>query len=74
VVVPETLEPSLQLAAAVLSELKLPDEEVRATVDQFRKKHLAELQTLARETGACVCVWGWVGVCVRERERVCVCV
>lgn len=51
VVVPETLEPSLQLAAAVLSELKLPDEEVRATVDQFRKKHLAELQTLARETG-----------------------
>ncbi|GBF95422.1 K(+) efflux antiporter chloroplastic-like [Raphidocelis subcapitata] len=51
VVVPETLEPSLQLAAAVLSELNLPDEEVTATVNQFRKKHLSELQNLARETG-----------------------
>ena len=38
VVVPETLEPSLQLAAAVLSELKMPQEEVAATVDRFRKK------------------------------------
>jgi monovalent cation:proton antiporter-2 (CPA2) family protein len=51
VVVPETLEPSLQLAAAVLSELNLPHEEVTATVDNFRKKHIAELQTLAREMG-----------------------
>lgn len=38
VVVPETLEPSLQLAAAVLSALSMPDEEVTATVDNFRKK------------------------------------
>ncbi|KAI8465041.1 MAG: hypothetical protein J3K34DRAFT_525666 [Monoraphidium minutum] len=54
VVVPETLEPSLQLAAAVLSQLNLPDEEVTATVDNFRKKHMSELQTLAKEMGTSI--------------------
>ena len=46
-VVPETLEPSLQLASAVLAELKLPPEEVAAAVSAFRRTHLAELQALA---------------------------
>ncbi|CAJ2657788.1 unnamed protein product [Trifolium pratense] len=42
-VVPETLEPSLQLAAAVLSEVKLPASEIAATINEFRSRHLAEL-------------------------------
>jgi monovalent cation:proton antiporter-2 (CPA2) family protein len=46
-VVPETLEPSLQLASAVLSQLKLPPEEVQAAISNFRRTHLSELQALA---------------------------
>ena len=46
-VVPETLEPSLQLASAVLAELNMPPEEVAAAVSAFRRNHLAELQALA---------------------------
>ncbi|KAK8612020.1 hypothetical protein V6N13_132053 [Hibiscus sabdariffa] len=42
-VVPETLEPSLQLAAAVLSQAKLPASEIAATINEFRSRHLAEL-------------------------------
>ncbi|GJP56746.1 hypothetical protein CLOM_g15798 [Closterium sp. NIES-68] len=42
-VVPETLEPSLQLAAAVLAQAKLPPAEIAATLDDFRVRHLAEL-------------------------------
>jgi Kef-type K+ transport system membrane component KefB len=46
-VVPETLEPSLQLASAVLAELNMPPEEVAAAVSAFRRTHLSELQALA---------------------------
>ncbi|KAE8703679.1 K(+) efflux antiporter 2 [Hibiscus syriacus] len=42
-VVPETLEPSLQLAAAVLAQAKLPTSEIAATINEFRSRHLAEL-------------------------------
>lgn len=46
-VVPETLEPSLQLASAVLSELDMPSEDVASAVEQFRRRHIAELKQLA---------------------------
>ena len=47
-VVPETLEPSLQLASAVLSQLNMPQDEVAHAIQAFRKSHISELQ---------VCVW-----------------
>ncbi|KAG2488128.1 hypothetical protein HYH03_013274 [Edaphochlamys debaryana] len=50
-VVPETLEPSLQLAAAVLREMDFNTEEVSAIVDDFRRKHLSELQVLSASSG-----------------------
>ena len=50
-VVPETLEPSLQLASAVLSELSMPPEEVQAAIAAFRKSHLAELQAMSKTAG-----------------------
>ena len=57
VVVPETLEPSLQLAASVLGALKIPPEEVTSVVDQFRKKHLSELRALTKEMGTSLGYW-----------------
>lgn len=51
-VVPEVLEPSLQLAAAVLSELNVPEDEVAETIRSFRKNHLSELQMLAQLSGS----------------------
>ncbi|KAG1359572.1 K(+) efflux antiporter 2, chloroplastic [Cocos nucifera] len=45
-VVPETLEPSLQLAAAVLAQAKLPMSEIAATINEFRSRHLSELTEL----------------------------
>ncbi|XP_025823309.1 K(+) efflux antiporter 1, chloroplastic isoform X2 [Panicum hallii] len=42
-VVPETLEPSLQLAAAVLAQAKLPMSEIQETINEFRNRHLSEL-------------------------------
>ena len=51
-VVPEVLEPSLQLAAAVLSELNVPEDEVAETIRSFRKGHLSELQMLAEMSGS----------------------
>lgn len=50
-VVPETLEPSLQLAAAVLAQAKLPASEIAATVDEFRSRHLSELRELSELSG-----------------------
>lgn len=50
-VVPETLEPSLQLAAAVLSQMDLPDEEVVTAIDSFRRAHVRELSELAEGGG-----------------------
>ncbi|CAA0842603.1 K(+) efflux antiporter 2- chloroplastic [Striga hermonthica] len=51
-VVPETLEPSLQLAAAVLSQTKLPMSEIAATINEFRSRHLSELTELSESTGS----------------------
>ena len=42
VVVPETLEPSLQLAAAALRK-KMPEEEVSRAISTYRKDHISEL-------------------------------
>ncbi|CAI9770223.1 unnamed protein product [Fraxinus pennsylvanica] len=51
-VVPETLEPSLQLAAAVLAQAKLPTSEIAATINDFRSRHLSELTELCETTGS----------------------
>ncbi|GJP68345.1 hypothetical protein CLOP_g25067 [Closterium sp. NIES-67] len=51
-VVPETLEPSLQLAAAVLAQAKLPAADIAATLDDFRSRHLAELTELSALSGS----------------------
>ncbi|KAF5451566.1 hypothetical protein F2P56_026664 [Juglans regia] len=52
-VVPETLEPSLQLAAAVLAQAKLPASEIAATINEFRSRHLSELtELLCQNTGS----------------------
>ncbi|XP_047070915.1 K(+) efflux antiporter 2, chloroplastic-like [Lolium rigidum] len=50
-VVPETLEPSLQLAAAVLAQAKLPMSEIAATINEFRNRHLSELTELCSTSG-----------------------
>jgi len=44
--VPETLEPSLQLASAVLSRLELPPEEVVTAIDSFRRRNMDQLLKL----------------------------
>ncbi|PQQ14660.1 K(+) efflux antiporter 2 chloroplastic [Prunus yedoensis var. nudiflora] len=51
-VVPETLEPSLQLAAAVLAQAKLPMSEIAATINEYRSRHLAELTELCEMSGS----------------------
>ncbi|XP_010456257.1 PREDICTED: K(+) efflux antiporter 2, chloroplastic-like [Camelina sativa] len=51
-VVPETLEPSLQLAAAVLAQAKLPTSEIAATINEFRSRHLSELAELCEASGS----------------------
>lgn len=51
-VVPETLEPSLQLASAVLSQLNMPQDEVAHAIQAFRKSHISELQVLCRNSGS----------------------
>ncbi|CAN1237002.1 K(+) efflux antiporter 2, chloroplastic [Linum grandiflorum] len=51
-VVPETLEPSLQLAAAVLAQAKLPASEIAATINEFRSRHLSELRELSEASGS----------------------
>ncbi|CAN1308706.1 K(+) efflux antiporter 2, chloroplastic [Linum perenne] len=51
-VVPETLEPSLQLAAAVLAQAKLPASEIAATINEFRSRHLSELTELSEASGS----------------------
>ncbi len=45
-VVPETLEPSLQLASAVLSQLNMPPDDVQEAIQEFRRAHMGELQAL----------------------------
>ncbi|CAN6903483.1 unnamed protein product [Brassica oleracea] len=51
-VVPETLEPSLQLAAAVLAQVKLPTSEIANTINEFRTRHLSELTELCEASGS----------------------
>ncbi|EMS59292.1 K(+) efflux antiporter 2, chloroplastic [Triticum urartu] len=51
-VVPETLEPSLQLAAAVLAQAKLPMSEIATTINEFRNRHLSELTELCSTSGS----------------------
>ncbi|XP_051132603.1 K(+) efflux antiporter 2, chloroplastic-like [Andrographis paniculata] len=51
-VVPETLEPSLQLAAAVLAQAKLAAPEIAATINDFRSRHLSELRELSETSGS----------------------
>ncbi|XP_057496279.1 K(+) efflux antiporter 2, chloroplastic-like [Actinidia eriantha] len=51
-VVPETLEPSLQLAAAVLAQAKLPMSEIASAINEFRSRHLSELAELCEESGS----------------------
>ncbi|KAH7862906.1 hypothetical protein Vadar_010968 [Vaccinium darrowii] len=51
-VVPESLEPSLQLAAAVLAQAKLPMSEIAATINDFRSRHLSELTELCEISGS----------------------
>uniref|UniRef100_A0A7R9V216 Uncharacterized protein n=1 Tax=Chlamydomonas euryale TaxID=1486919 RepID=A0A7R9V216_9CHLO len=46
-VVPETLEPSLQLAAAALSNLEYQNDEVNTIINEFRRKNTSQLQELA---------------------------
>lgn len=50
-VVPEILEPSLQLAAAVLGTLKIKPDEVSNIIDDFRRSHMAELSLLTSLSG-----------------------
>ncbi|CAM6097383.1 unnamed protein product [Calypogeia fissa] len=50
-VVPETLEPSLQLAAAVLAQAKVPAYEIASAIDEFRSRHLSELTELSETSG-----------------------
>eukprot|EP00899_Mesostigma_viride_P020290 jgi/Mesvir1/28262/Mv04795-RA.8 len=45
-VVPETLEPSLQLASALLKEVDVPDDDIVQIISNFRKRHMAELSAL----------------------------
>jgi monovalent cation:proton antiporter-2 (CPA2) family protein len=49
--VPETLEPSLQLAAAVLAQLELPPEDVVTAIDSFRRRNISELREMASASG-----------------------
>ncbi|TYG61718.1 hypothetical protein ES288_D07G171200v1 [Gossypium darwinii] len=65
-VVPETLEPSLQLAGAILSQAKLPAQEIATALDEFRYRHLAELTELCEASG-CSLGYGFARV-MRKSE------
>ena len=49
--VPEILEPSLQLSAAVLGSLNLSAEEINEVIDSFRRNHMRELRQLSEISG-----------------------
>jgi len=53
-VVPETLEPSLQLAAAVLSTLEFQRDEVSRIVDDFRRQNILALEQLTQGKGTSI--------------------
>jgi hypothetical protein len=51
-VVPETLEPSMQLAAAVLGTMEIPSDDISIALERFRTSHVAELKNLTLVDGA----------------------
>jgi len=67
-VVPEILEPSLQLAAAVLTRLDWNGDEVMSLINDFRRKHLAELQALTAISGTSLGL-GFVREDQAEKEK-----
>ncbi|RAL54119.1 hypothetical protein DM860_004590 [Cuscuta australis] len=67
-VVPETLEPSLQLAAAVIVEAKLPMSEIAATINEFRSRHLSELTELCQTSGGSL-GYGFSRVVTKPKEQ-----
>ncbi|CAK9180059.1 unnamed protein product [Ilex paraguariensis] len=67
-VVPETLEPSLQLAAAVLAQAKLPMSEIAATINEFRSRHLSELTELCETTGSSL-GYGFSGIMSKPKSQ-----
>uniref|UniRef100_A0A6N2LBA8 RCK N-terminal domain-containing protein n=1 Tax=Salix viminalis TaxID=40686 RepID=A0A6N2LBA8_SALVM len=67
-VVPETLEPSLQLAAAVLAQAKLPMSEITAAINAFRSRHLSELTELCETSGSSL-GYGFSRVMTKPRSQ-----
>ncbi|KAL5994459.1 K(+) efflux antiporter 2, chloroplastic [Asimina triloba] len=71
-VVPETLEPSLQLAAAVLAQAKLPMSEIATTINEFRSRHLSELteeaDQICEESGSSL-GYGFSGVMTKPKPQ-----
>ncbi|GAB4844449.1 K(+) efflux antiporter 2, chloroplastic [Ancistrocladus abbreviatus] len=67
-VVPETLEPSLQLAAAVLAQTKLPTSEIAATINEFRSRHLSELTELCEASGSSL-GYGYSRVMIKPKSH-----
>uniref|UniRef100_A0A0D6QSU0 RCK N-terminal domain-containing protein n=1 Tax=Araucaria cunninghamii TaxID=56994 RepID=A0A0D6QSU0_ARACU len=67
-VVPETLEPSLQLAAALLAQAKLPASEIAATINEFRSRHLSELTELCELSGSSP-GYGYLRVMGKSRQQ-----
>ena len=49
--VPEILEPSLQLSAAILGSLNLNAEEINEIIGEFRRNHMSELRQLTSLSG-----------------------
>ncbi|KAI8545158.1 hypothetical protein RHMOL_Rhmol07G0020600 [Rhododendron molle] len=67
-VVPETLEPSLQLAAAVLAQAKLPMSEIAATINDYRSRHLSELTELCEISGGSL-GYGYSRVMIKPKAQ-----
>ncbi|KAK9058938.1 hypothetical protein SSX86_021555 [Deinandra increscens subsp. villosa] len=67
-VVPETLEPSLQLASAVLAQAKLPMSEIAATINEFRSRHLSELTELCETSGSSL-GYGFSRIVVKPKSQ-----
>eukprot|EP00798_Chlamydomonas_sp_ICE-L_P016263 gene16263-22441_t len=50
-VVPEILEPSLQLVAAAMSTMNFTSDDLFRVISEYRKRHTKELNMLAKESG-----------------------
>ncbi|BFI28459.1 K+:H+ antiporter [Marchantia polymorpha subsp. ruderalis] len=68
-VVPETLEPSLQLAAAVLAQAKVPASDIASAIDDFRSRHLSELTELSDKSGTSL-GYGFSRVMVKPKQDI----